>query len=454
LGLGRLPFGWLGRIVCLVFLLTGFGVIEAAEDRGDAKKPATVAEAKRVLDLTTFPAMNGAKEPVNRSLARLSYVVQADCQAAYDFHRQTLTGMKWNELPGSTVTKEYGSGMFARDGFLASLAVSPLGDPNQPGMLSVMLTLHGNVDLAKLPVPAGLKPVYVGPQIAMYNTDAPVADTAEECRKLLMAQGWQPYGEAGSTLFFKQNAIRLTASIASAPGQGGKTSVSLSAEQLSADLPAPADTVRLQYADSTKQVSFDTKESEDAVVGFYRDTLGGGGWKATTDNTLKIGWKNVLIFRNAARDMLTLETYHVKADDVLRVSLKHQSAAEVAEQDERLDAQMAAAKAKQQAPLAKVAVALPPGAKLTGQTPSRLEFTVSPAQAKAVAESLRKTFRDAAGRKKSSWPTARSARSRTPKTARNCRSVTSTPDLPRPNLRSARRAPSWKRPGTDRTRLK
>ena len=368
----------LNRSSLLAFVLTGIVVVTqaSAADRAVTAKPATVADAMRVLDLTTFPAMNGAKEPLNRSVSRLSYNVLSDCQTAFDFHRKTLTSMKWTEVPGSTVTKDYGSGMFTREGFLASVSVSPLGDPSQPGMLSVSLVLHGNIELAKLPIPAGLKSTYVGPQIAMYTANGPVAETAEACRKLLVAQGWQPYGKAGDTLFFKQNAIRLTVSITAAPALDGKTSVSFSSEQLSADLPAPSDTVQLQYADTTKQVLFDTKESEDAIVAFYRKSLGSSGWKATTDNTLKIDWKSGLIFRNAAKDMLTLEMYPVKDENVLRVTLKHQSAAEVAAIEKHLDEQAAAAKKKKELPLPKLTIALPSGVKLTEHTGSRLEFTV------------------------------------------------------------------------------
>lgn len=387
----------LNRSSLLAFVLTGIVVVTqaSAADRIAADKPATVAEAMRALDLTTFPAMIGAKEPLNRSVSRLSYNVLSDCQTAFDFHRKTLTNIKWSEVPGSTVTKDYGSGMFKREGFLASVSVSPLGDPSQPGMLSVSLVLHGNIDLAKLPIPAGLKSTYVGPQIAMYTANGPVTETAEACRKLLVAQGWQPYGKAGDTLFFKQNAIRLTVSITAAPALDGKTSVSFSSEQLSADLPAPSDTVQLQYADTTKQILFDTKESEDAIVAFYRKSLGSSGWTATTDNTLKIDWKSVLIFRNAAKDMLTLEMYPVKDESVLRVTLKHQSTAEVAAIEEHLDEQAAAARKKKGLPLPKLAIALPSGVKLTEHTGSRLEFTVGAGRAKPVAESLRKMLREA-----------------------------------------------------------
>ena len=145
----------LNRSSILAFVLTGMLVVTqaSAADRKGAGKPATVAEAAGVLDLTTFPAMAGAKDPPNRSVARLSYYVPNDCQTAFEFHRKTLTTMKWTEVPGSTVTDHYGSGTFTREGFLASVSVSPLGDPSQPGMLSVSLVLHGNIELAKLPIP-------------------------------------------------------------------------------------------------------------------------------------------------------------------------------------------------------------------------------------------------------------------------------------------------------------
>jgi hypothetical protein len=233
----------------------------------------------------------------------------------------------------------------------------------------------------------------------MYSTETPVAETTEQCRKLLLAKGWQPYGQAEGTLWFKQNAVRLTASIASAPAQEGKTSVSFSTEQLSADVPAPAETVQLQYADTTKQILFDTKDSEDNIVAFYRQTLGSGGWKPTTEQTNKIGFKNVLIFLNPAKDMFTLETYPVEDEQVLRVTLQHQTAAEVAAIEKRLDEQVAAAKLKlereKNTPLPKVQLALPAGAKLTEETKMRLEFTVATGKAKAAAESLRKSLRDA-----------------------------------------------------------
>lgn len=384
-------------VACALSTLLVAQFAHSADDK-KAAKPATVEDAVKALDLAKFPLMKGASEP-NRSVAQLSYNAPSDCKSAFEFQQKALIAQKWTEVPGSTVTDQYASGVFTRDGFVASLSTTPLPDPKQPGLVNITLMLHGNVDLKKLPVPADAKAIYVGPQVAMYATESPLAKTVEATRKQLLAQGWQLYGTAGDVQFFKQNAIRLTASIAAAPAQGGKTSISFSAEQLSADIPAPAETVQLQYSDSTKQILFDTKDTEDNIVAFYRKALDAAGWKATTDNTIKIDWKNVLIFRNAAKDMLTMEMYFVKDEKVLRVTVKHQSAAEVAAIEKRLDEQAAAAKMKKDqeknAKLPTVKITLPKGATLTEVTKKQLEFTVGAGKAKAAATSIRKALKEA-----------------------------------------------------------
>ncbi len=359
-------------------------------------RAATVAEAVRVLNLNEFPVMPGAVESANRSVARLSYKVASSCQAVFDFHQSKLHQLKWREEPGSAVTEQYASGMFSRDGFLASLSATPLGDPKQPGVVNVSLTLHGNVDLRKLPQPPNLKEVYIGPQVAMYSTEASVDDTKSKCRELLQKAGWQPYGQTQGSQWYKQNAVRLTVTIGAAPGLGGATSVSYSAEQLSADIPAPVDTVQLQYADSTKQILFDTKDSEDGIIDFYRKALSGSGGKSTTENTIQIGFRDVMIFRNAAQDMFTLEMYPIKDENVLRVTMKYQTAAEVAAIDKQLDERVAAAKKKRDAEnsktVPKVSIKLPTDATVTAASAKRIEFTVASGKAKAAVDTFRRTL--------------------------------------------------------------
>ena len=109
--------------------------------------------------------------------------------------------------------------MFARDGFVVSLSVIPF----EENSVSVRLQNLGNVKPGKLPVPSGVKAVYQGDPTAMYETDAAVPATADAIRNLFVAQGWVPYGKAGDSDYFKQNAILVTSTVSSAPARGGKT---------------------------------------------------------------------------------------------------------------------------------------------------------------------------------------------------------------------------------------
>lgn len=376
------------RLIALAFLVLTSSILVAAEP---ATKPATVAQALQVLDLTQLPVVAGTKDGVNRAVGSLSYTAPGDCKAAYEFHKAQLKKLKWTEQPGAMVTDMYASGMFSRDGFVASLSTSPQG----PDMTFVAINLHGNVDLSKLPKPAGLESVYVGPQVAMYTSKATVKDAAAECRKLLLAQGWQIYGDAGDSQYFKQNAIRLLVSVAEAPAQMGKTSISYTAEQLSADIPAPAQTVQLQYSDSTKEVLFDTKSSEDEIEKFYRETLTKLGWKATTDKPFAIDWKRGLIFRSATKETLSLEMSTVEEEKVLRVKVRYQTAAEVDAKEKRFQEAMAAKKNAPKPKVGTVKIEVPKGAEFTEVTAQQLEFTVATGKAKAAATAIRAALKKA-----------------------------------------------------------
>ena len=347
-------------------------------------KPATVAEAAKVLDLTKFPVPNGITSTRNRSIASLFYEVPGNVKTIFLFQRDQLLKQGWKESPGGTpVTDQLGSATFTRDGFTVSLMVFPSG---KAGTVSVTLSNDGNVPAGKLPVPAGAKPLYETPVSAAFMTKESVEKTVEACRKLLLAQGWQPYGNgnAGNSWYFKQNAVRVSAQIAAGTVLSGKTVITYSTEQLSADLPAPEKTENLQYADVTTQLSFDTSRSQDEIASFYRATLSKAGWQPTTDKPVQIDGKNVLAFRNPAGDMLTLEMYTV--DGKQRAQLKQQSAAEVAAVERELKAQAQRKKQEQARPLPKLAVTVPANAENVEQTKNRIKFTIGAGKAQAIAE--------------------------------------------------------------------
>ena len=260
-------------VACALGCFFGCGAKnQAAEDTTSAdaiKKPATVEQAAKVLDLSTFPLMDGAKSAESRHVANLSYVAPGDPKKALEFQRKTFGAQGWKELPNSTISDQSASAMFARDGFVVSLSVIPFEENG----VSVRLQNLGNVKPGKLPVPPNAKPVYVGDPTAMYSTQADVAATADAIRNLFVAQGWVPYGKAGDSDFFKQNAILATSTVSSAPAQGGKSMIQYSNQLISADIPAPPDVDDLRYVDEPPELTFATT-NQDAIVDFYRKTSG------------------------------------------------------------------------------------------------------------------------------------------------------------------------------------
>jgi hypothetical protein len=394
---------------CVLGCLFGCGSKnQAADDTTSAeaiKTPATVEQAARVLDLSTFPLMDTAKPTDERHVANLSYLATGDVKTAFEFNRKALIAQGWKELPNTSVTEQSASAMFSRNGFIVFLSVTPTGG----GSLSVRLQNQGNVKPGKLPVPPNAKPVYVGDATAMYVTEAAVAATADACRNLFVAQGWVPYGDAGDSAIFKQNANLATVTVSSAPAQGGKTMIQYSNQLISADIPAPPNVEDLRYVDEPPELTFATA-NQDAIVDFYRKTLATAGWKSTMDHTVDVDEKPTMIFRNPAKDMLTLAASGVLRGKLL-FSVRFQSAAEIAERDRKIKeaapklraaAEAKAAKeAKEAAELAernkvpKVAVTLPADAKDVKQTKDSIKFTVGKGKAKAAVESFRTQFRDA-----------------------------------------------------------
>jgi hypothetical protein len=364
--------------------------------------PATVEQAARLLDLTTFPLMDGAKATESRHVANLSYVAPGDPKKALEFHRKAFDAQAWKELPNSTISDVSASAMFARDGFVVSLSVIPF----EASGVTVRLQNLGNVKPGKLPVPPNAKPVYVGEPTAMYSTEAHVSATADAVRNLFVAQGWVPYGRVGDSEFFKQNAILATSTVSSAPAQGGKTMIQYSNQLISSDIPAPPNVEDLRYVDEPPELTFATT-NQDIIIDFYRKTLAAAAWKSTMEKVIDVDEKPTMIFRNPAKDMLTLATTGVLSGKLL-VSVRFQSAAEIAELDRRikeaapkLRAAAEAKAAKEAAELAernkvaKIAVTLPADAKDVKRTKDEIKFVVGKGKAQAAVESFRKQFRAA-----------------------------------------------------------
>jgi len=378
------------------------GAKKAATKAAAAAEPATPEQAAKVLDLRTFPRIAGGKIGSFNTLGMLMYDAKAAPTAAFEFQRKELTKLGFKELPGGYSSDTTASGHFTKEGFVVAVSASPsIGDPDKAGWSSITLVNSGNVALDKLPVPPGAKPFHPTPQEASYTTAARPAETAAACRKLLLAAGWEPYGQEhaqpdSSMQHFKKNGIQLLSWISTTPVDGGKTLIRYSTELLSADLPCPSDAADPRYDDSQKTLRMDEPAAKtDAIIAFYSERLPKMGWKATTEKPIKDDARRTqfLVFRNAQKDLLSLDL--TQFTDIVRVELRHQTLAEV-EEGERL-AKAAAEKERvaeeQRNKKIKVTVPLPAKAdNLDKQEPNLFEFTLGSGSGPATLTAFREHF--------------------------------------------------------------
>ncbi len=353
----------------------------------DAKPPATAEQAATVLDLATFPLVNAVGEANTRVIAAQSYKARGNVLDVAGQLRTALRTAGFEEQSGATFTDNYASGTYLRDGYVITLSVF---SGNSPHTVSVALQNHGNVDLTKLPVPAGSRQLYALPAAVTYVSELSLADARQECRRLLADQGWQPFGETAVSFFVKQNAVRLQVMISEAPAQGGKTTIQFSSEQLSVDLPRLPRFESLQYADATCGMLLDSRESQEALVAYFKQALQPAGWQPTTEQPITIDFRDHLIFRNPRHELLELQFYEV--DGLTRTDLRFQTAAQVAATDERVQADQieqqrrrdAETERKQHPP--KIAISSPPHATVGDAAARSIEFATKSGLAKASLE--------------------------------------------------------------------
>lgn len=299
----------------------------------EPKGPATPEEAARVLDLRELPLYAGSEEPGGRSVARLTYTAKGSAPDVFAFHKKALVDRKWKELPGGYESPDSTSGTFTRGSFTLSLSASSLDAGGDKPEVMVSAVNHGNVNLQKLPMPPGAASLYNFPVTAAYVTAEPVEATAKAVSDLLIAEGWEPYGRAGDSRYFKQNGVKLSATVMVAPAQGGKTVIQLGTEQLSAILPVPADALRVQYSEPPTQLAVHFKGDLEQADAWYRERLAKLGWKPTTEKPVKQSFEYLVIYRNKPGAMLEITFREV--EDFTRLLLEYTTPEEFAAMEKR-----------------------------------------------------------------------------------------------------------------------
>lgn len=367
--------------------------LQAEAELPPASPPATVAEAAKVLDLRKFPLPDSAEPTRDVSLARLSYQARGTVAEALDHIRKVLVSQEWEALPHAYSSDEAGSASYRRGDYKLSVSVFRADDPEKGPLASVMLIQHGNIRLRQLPIPDDAKLLFESPVSTTFVTEKSVDTTAAALRERLLEAGWTPYGSAAETQYYKQNAVKLAARVATAPAQEGKTIIDCSTELMSLDLPAPADATDVRYNDGPTQLFLEVPGDRETLMAFYRQALGERGWKATTDNPIEVGFRKALIFRHPDGDLLELEMTDLEKGT--RALLKHQTQEQLAEEERRLKEELAKKKKKENEPLPKVTLRLPADAGEVAATKGSLAFTTPAGKAKDAVAALQKQLVDA-----------------------------------------------------------
>jgi hypothetical protein len=367
-----------------------------AEVTEPAGPPATVNEAIKVLDLRTFPVLAGAKLPSIRQVGELIYNAPGKVSEAFEFQRRKLRELGWKELAGSRADGVNPMANFSRDGYI--LAVSVIESFDEKGAAYVTIQNHGNVPLSRLPVPNGAKSSYAFPTQASYVTTEPEQAATEECRRLLAAAGWKPYGSAEKTMYFKQNAVFLSADVRSHDAQPGKTFITYDTQLLSADLPLPDGVNDPRYEDSEKTLRFERPGAATSnTIEFYKDALAKQGFKPTSEPN---GSETTVFFLNDRKDLVRLELE--RFNERTRVTLAHRTAEEIAELSRQLKAEVARReeeKKRREDAKPKITMPIPGKARKADQSgDEQIKIVIAEGSGKAILEKYRDHFKAAGWR--------------------------------------------------------
>jgi hypothetical protein len=393
---------FLTTVLAVSILLSG--VVQSQDAGKQIAEPATAEQAASVLDLSTFPMIDVDVDPeASQGVQVIAYQSYTSKGAVVDVAKKiqaALVKKGFTESAGASFTEAYASASYQGKGFTVTLTVFP---GSKPSTAQVNLQNLGNVNLAKLPMPAGAKLLYSLPAMVSYVSEMPVDKAKSELQSLLLKQGWEKFGDTSASFFVKKNATRLQVMVSEAPGQGGKTAIQVSSEQLSVDLPVPPSFGFLQYADSTGGMIFDTDKSQEEVIAFFKQSLGKTSWKPTTENTVRIGFEDHLIFRNDKKEYLEIKFRNVEGRT--QAELKYQTAKQFAEDEKKANAQIAELKKKREAEMErkknppKLTITAPAQATVSETDDNSIEFTTKSGAAKASLQDWMKS-QEAQGWKK------------------------------------------------------
>ena len=274
---------------------------------GGAAEASSVPEPPfEMLDLETFARLPDAKPPMMRSVTMLMYDAPGKAVESYGVLKDKLVAAHWRELPGGNLSAEYDSanGFFRRGDHVLTLSITK---GREPDSVSVTMQHHGNLDLAKLPLPKDAESVYRFPHTAGYTTAASAEETQKTFGEAMTAAGWSVLENSPGSTTYKRGVQTVQVSISAAPAQGGKTMMQISPQLLPVDLPVPPKAEDVRFNHRPVQLTFQYPGEGDEVAKFFQTELPRLGWKPTTDNLIKNENDAFQIYRNAEKAFAELK---------------------------------------------------------------------------------------------------------------------------------------------------
>jgi hypothetical protein len=259
---------------------------------GGTTTPVSAREAARVIDLRTFPRLEGAQVQ-SRRLGEITYTAPGTLQQAADFVVKNLSAAGWREPPGERRRndaggREYQAFLFTQQGHVLTATVWAADQG-----VGVSLRHAGNFDTRTLPRMKDAVLTTTGPGSFLnytatnYTTEASVNDVIEFLAGEVAALGWQEYvAFLGSSrrlpgsLDFRKQATHLAIHAFRDRDEPGKTTVSYSADVLTDDIPTMPDGASLRLQDGAVfELRYETPAAYQPVIDFYKKELPGLGWK-------------------------------------------------------------------------------------------------------------------------------------------------------------------------------
>lgn len=354
-------------------------------------RAATVKEVASVLDLSNHLITSNVAEVTHSNLASQSIKARGNIIELAQKVDAELAKRGLKKMDGSSFTEAYCSAIYQKSGFTFSLMAMPTGEAE----VAITISNLGNVDIGKLLKIDGLKVLYAQPFSAMFEIKLSVEKSKQACRAALERDGWEWFGDTEVSFFMRKNAVRVQIMCSPSPTDDTYTMLTVSAEQLSSALPLIKDLTRIAYADTTQVIDGDSRLPPDQLLAQYRKTLESNSWKATTEQPVKIDFREHLIFRNEQKEFAELRVHTV--DSLTRFDLKFMSAKQFERENQLAMRTAAEAKAKLDAenrrmenPTKIVLEKLQPAVPKNGASKQSVEFTVKSGSAqKIVSEWLK-----------------------------------------------------------------